>query len=304
MSQSYTQKNLLPGCVSLLLHAALVGGLYYWENHREPPPKTVEVQIIDAKLVSIKTKTKDAVKEETRKVNKVEVSQVVEKEQEVKAQQEQDKKAADEKIQQDAEQQTKKMIDQQQKELEKQLEEEQALIQKERKKEEEKERAEAKAKAEAKAQEEKAKAEEIAKKQEEKRKSEEKAQRDKLAERKRQELSQAKQADERRVKAEQSDAAANSYLAVIRERIERKWNRPPSARNGMSCVLRIRLVPTGKVVDVDIIESSGSNEFDRAAEQAVRAVEKFDELRGMESDLFERDFRELNLVFRPEDMRQ
>ncbi len=303
MSESNFKKNIVPSTVSILLHGALLGGLFYWESQREEPPEPVQVQIIEAKLVSVKTKTKEAVKEETRKVNKVEVSQAVEKENDVKAHQEQEKKAAAEKIQQEETQKAQKMLEQQQKELEKQAEEELALIEKERKKVE-KEQAEAKAKAEAKAQEEKAKAEELAKKQEEKRKSDEKEKREKLAERKRQELSQAKQAEERRIKAEQSEEASNSYLAVIRERIERKWNRPPSARNGMSCTLRIRLVPTGKVVDVDIIASSGSDEFDRAAEQAVRAVEKFDELRSMDPDLFEREFRELNLVFRPEDMRQ
>ncbi len=301
MSDS-VRKNFLPTLASLALHAGLIGGLYYWENHREPPPKTVEVQIIEAKLVSLKTKVKDAATEDTRKVNKVEVSQAVEKEQDVKAHQEEERKASAEKLQEETEKQAKVTAEKQAKELEKQAQEELSLLRKEQEKVEKKQ-AEEKAKSEAKAQEEKAKAEEIAKKQEEKRKSDEKEKREKLAERKRQELSQAKVAQERRVKAEQSDEAANSYLAVLKERVERKWNRPPSARNGMSCELRIKLVPTGRIVDVDVVNSSGSDEFDRSAEQAVRAVEKIDELKGMDPDMFERDFREVNILFRPEDLR-
>ena len=66
----------------------------------------------------------------------------------------------------------------------------------------------------------------------------------------------------------------------------------------------ISIVPTGRIVDVDVVKSSGSEEFDRSAEQAVRAVEQFKELQGMDPDLFEQDFRELEILFRPEDLRQ
>ncbi|RYZ90122.1 MAG: TonB C-terminal domain-containing protein, partial [Moraxellaceae bacterium] len=154
--------------------------------------------------------------------------------------------------------------------------------------------------------EEKLKAEELAAKaQEEKRKSlEDKIRKEKQAEKKKQEQLKLKQAEERQVRAEQSEEAANSYLAMIKDRIERKWNRPPSARNGMACVLLISIVPTGRIVDVDVVKSSGSDEFDRSAEQAVRAVEQFKELQGMDPELFEQDFRELEILFRPEDLRQ
>ena len=78
------RKNALPTLASLTLHLGLLGALYYWETHRDPPPKVVEVQVIEAKLVALKTKTKVAHQEDTRKINKVEVSQAVEKEQDIK----------------------------------------------------------------------------------------------------------------------------------------------------------------------------------------------------------------------------
>jgi len=94
-----------------------------------------------------------------------------------------------------------------------------------------------------------------------------------------------------------------SYSNYIQERIENNWSRPPSARRGMEVILEIQLVPTGRVAGVAIIKSSGNAAFDRAAEQAVYKVGQFDELKGMDPGLFERNFRRLRLVFKPEDLR-
>lgn len=105
------------------------------------------------------------------------------------------------------------------------------------------------------------------------------------------------------LQAQQSEIAAQSYTDVISARIENNWSRPPSARLGMQVVLEIQLVPTGRVVDVSIVESSGNAAFDRSAEQAVRRIEQFEEVRDMPSEVFERHFRRLRLVFNPEDLR-
>ena len=69
-----------------------------------------------------------------------------------------------------------------------------------------------------------------------------------------------------------SAEAAQSYIAAISNRVEMNWSRPPSARNGMKCVLSIQLVPTGKVIDVKVVSSSGNPAFDRSAEQAAESL--------------------------------
>jgi colicin import membrane protein len=102
--------------------------------------------------------------------------------------------------------------------------------------------------------------------------------------------------------AETEAEIAMAYMGIIHDLVQRNWSRPPSARNNMTAVLRIRLVPTGDVVDVEIVRSSGDAAFDRAAENAVRAVGRFSELQGMPPRMFERNFRSLLLTFRPEDL--
>lgn len=70
----------------------------------------------------------------------------------------------------------------------------------------------------------------------------------------------------------------------------------------MVTVLRITLAPTGDILDVVIEQSSGDFAFDRAADTAVRKVNRFNELQGMPYSLFERNFRSFRLTFRPEDL--
>jgi colicin import membrane protein len=122
-----------------------------------------------------------------------------------------------------------------------------------------------------------------------------------IAEQQRQ-AEQARLDADNRQRAETEAEMVMAYTSVIHDLVQRNWSRPPSARNNMTAVLRIRLMPTGDVVDVEIVRSSGDFAFDRAAENAVRAVGRFSELQGMPPRMFERSFRSLLLTFRPEDL--
>ena len=99
----------------------------------------------------------------------------------------------------------------------------------------------------------------------------------------------------------EADAEVASYVGAIVSRIERNWSRPPSARNGMQAELLIGLVPTGELIAVEVGTSSGNAAFDRSALLAVRDAAPFD----VPDDpaQFERSFRRLRILFRPEDLR-
>ena len=94
-----------------------------------------------------------------------------------------------------------------------------------------------------------------------------------------------------------------SYSAYIMEKIETNWNRPPSSRKGMEVALIIQLVPPGQVISVIMVKSSGSDAFDRSAQQAVHKVGRFEKLQQLNTQVFEKNFRQLRLVFRPDDLR-
>ena len=105
-----------------------------------------------------------------------------------------------------------------------------------------------------------------------------------------------------RLAEQRADSATASYVAAIIARIERNWSRPPSARLGMEVELLMGLVPTGELVAVDIVRSSGNAAFDRSAEIAVRQAAPFQV--PSDPELFESRFRRLRVVFNPEDLRK
>ena len=99
-------------------------------------------------------------------------------------------------------------------------------------------------------------------------------------------------------------AETTTYEEAIAMAIEDNWSRPPSARRDMQVVLRIQLIPTGEVVGVSVLKSSGDQAFDRSAINAVNKAGKFPEVADAPPQVFERRLRSLQLVFRPEDLRQ
>ncbi len=118
-----------------------------------------------------------------------------------------------------------------------------------------------------------------------------------------QEFAQALAEEEGLLLEEEYAAEAQSYTSKFRQRVENNWARPPSARTGMRCTLAIQLVPTGRIVSVDVIDGSGNGSFDRSAVQAVKKVEVFPEAKEMSPEVFERYYRKFNFLFDPQDLR-
>jgi colicin import membrane protein len=91
--------------------------------------------------------------------------------------------------------------------------------------------------------------------------------------------------------------------ATIQASVINRWTRPPSARNGMVSILSIQLVPTGEVVGVSVLQSSGNTAFDRSAMTAVERTGRFPEVAKLDDRTFEANFRRFQLIFKPEDLR-
>ena len=127
------------------------------------------------------------------------------------------------------------------------------------------------------------------------------------AERKRQlienEFADAIAAEQSLINAQEDEIAANSYRQLIQRRLSENWNRPPSARREMETTIRLQLVPTGRIVGVTVLKSSGDSAFDRSVEQAAFKVDQFIELQSMSPVLFEKKFRQVDVAFSPQDLR-
>ena len=105
------------------------------------------------------------------------------------------------------------------------------------------------------------------------------------------------------ISAQEDERVANSFMQLIRQRLSDNWSRPPSARRDMETLLEIRLVPTGRIVGVTVVKSSGDIAFDRSVEQAAFKAEQFEEIQQLEPRLFEKHFRIVKVAFSPQDLR-
>ena len=255
--------------VSVLLHALLVVVILWgWESSEEPQKRRVTPKYVQAKLVEIKPKASPkATPKPKQKV--IDLT----------------------KKRRDAERRKK-----QERDKAKRLAREKA--ERERKAKAARDKAAKEKKAREKAAREKAAKEKAARE-----KAEQVAREQELQRQIDQEMQAEREAMLAEQQAEEDQMVAQSFIGLIAQRVENNWSRPASARKGMQCELRIQLVPTGRVISVTVVKSSGNAAFDRSAEQAVKKAEQFPELKQLPPAVFERNFRQLRLVFNPKDLR-
>ncbi|MEP0071491.1 MAG: cell envelope integrity protein TolA [Marinomonas sp.] len=114
---------------------------------------------------------------------------------------------------------------------------------------------------------------------------------------------QAAAAEQERLRAAEEAQMVQSISSLINSRITSVWNRPPNARNGMKTQLRIYFLPNGEVRDTQVTKGSGDALFDQRAVDAVYKVGRIEELADVDSYTFERNFRQIDLIFNPQDLR-
>ena len=100
---------------------------------------------------------------------------------------------------------------------------------------------------------------------------------------------------------ERRDAAVGAglleqYIAQIQARVQRNWNRPPTARPGINCVVHVTQVPGGEVVGVRVGECNGDDSVRASIEAAVLKASPLPE--PPDPSLFERNLR---LEFKPDE---
>ena len=94
-----------------------------------------------------------------------------------------------------------------------------------------------------------------------------------------------------------------SVSSLIRQKVGQQWNSPPSARRGMVATVSVTMVPTGRIVQVNIVESNGNAAFDLAVIQAVQKAQPFESVKTLDPSVFEQNFREFRFRFDPQNLR-
>ena len=77
------------------------------------------------------------------------------------------------------------------------------------------------------------------------------------------------------------------YAQQIILTIEDAWIKPKNIPDGLIANLRLRIRPSGRIINADLTKSSGNIRFDNSALQAVRRVETFNFFNSISKSLFE-----------------
>jgi colicin import membrane protein len=292
--------TLSSGVLSLILHLVL-GTLLILSFDFTAKPKTqarkdvniVEAVAVDKKQVELELARIKKVEEEKHRKERKRLDDLEKKASNLeRKRKEEEKKLADTKKKKAAEEKKRKA---EQARIAK-LEKEKVELEKERKLEEKKIKA-----AEEKVEKLKEEAAEKIKAAEEKKRkiAEEERIKREAAEKKKleEELAADLAAEEAAEQASKDEVLISNIANNIKRTIESKFNKV-GLEDGLECILHVRLIPGGEVIDVSIAESSGNDIFDR---RAVNATQKASPL-PVPDDVatFERlDLREINMRFKP-----
>ena len=101
-------------------------------------------------------------------------------------------------------------------------------------------------------------------------------------------------ADEEHVAAIQSGPLRDRYIALLRNKIQNAWIKPPSATAGIDCLVQVTQVPGGEVTGARVTQCNGDAAVRQSIENAVYRASPLPD--PPDPALFERN---LSLRFRP-----
>lgn len=105
--------------------------------------------------------------------------------------------------------------------------------------------------------------------------------------------------EEIEVEVSKEQQEISMYAQQIILTIEDAWIKPKNIPEGLIANLRLRIRPTGRIINADLIKSSGNIRFDNSALQAVRRVETFNFFNSISKSLFEKEFQTISISFNP-----
>lgn len=255
--------------LALLVHGVLIGLLvigFRWQSAPIAPPPA-------EKIVHAKTVNEPEVNQEIERLKKQEEQQRQQDEEKKRREEAAKKKTeADRKIEAEKRAKTEKHA-----EVEKKAEAE-----KKRKSEDQRKLADAKKLAEKK------------KDDDARRKDAERNLKEQLAAEEKSRQQQRRQQEQ----TQQTMSEIAKYEALIKQKVERSWARPPNSQKNLECSVRVRLVQSGEVMSAQVVRSSGNDIFDRSVENAVYKASPLP--LPEDKSLFDH-FRELEFKFRPEE---
>ncbi len=105
--------------------------------------------------------------------------------------------------------------------------------------------------------------------------------------------------EESEIQVDKEKQEISMYAQRIISTIEDAWMKPRNIPKDLVANLRLKIRPTGRIIGVELIKSSGNIRFDNSALQAVRRVETFNFFNSISRTLYEEEFQVIAISFNP-----
>jgi colicin import membrane protein len=105
--------------------------------------------------------------------------------------------------------------------------------------------------------------------------------------------------EESEIELDRDKQEISIYAQKIISTIESAWMKPRNIPKDLVANLRLQIRPSGRIIGVDLVKSSGNIRFDNSALQAVRRVETFSFFNSIPKNLYESDFQIISISFNP-----
>lgn len=305
------QKYFLSFIVALALHLSIIG-LFMLNISADAPvkplraeiPEIISARILDENLVEAKAQELKQQKQDKKRYQQQQKDDVA---RQIKQEKKRLQQAKERRIL--AEKQAKKQTEQRKKAAQEEQNKLQAIKQKvasEKKRQlEKKQKRLAEGKKQAQEKKRKAEAQRVATAKKEAARKEAAKQEKKAAEKRQQEneeqlrIAAAKQAQDDKIRAANvkiAQKAGADAKALIKRKVTQNWHRPSSVSGKLACTIKVGLIPSGDVMTVNIVKSSGNALFDASVE---RAVYKASPLPVPKDPEVFKQFRRFKFVFSP-----
>lgn len=106
-------------------------------------------------------------------------------------------------------------------------------------------------------------------------------------------------AEDKSISTDYEENQIDILSSYIIENIQSAWRKPINIKDGLVCDLRLSINKNGRIIDINLIKSSGNLRFDNSALKAVQRVETFSFLQDIPMSIYNSNFRSIVITFNP-----
>ena len=106
-------------------------------------------------------------------------------------------------------------------------------------------------------------------------------------------------AEDKSISTDYEENQIDILSSYIIENIQSAWRKPINIQDGLVCDLRLSINKNGRIIDINLIKSSGNLRFDNSALRAVQRVETFSFLQDIPMSIYNSNFRSIVITFNP-----